>query len=158
MCAIDFPSTGARASMSCISLSNCCGYNACGPSLSAFSGWQWTSTIIPSAPPATEASPIGGILSRIPTAWLGSTIIGRWVSPRSTGIALKSRVLRVAFSKVRIPRSHRMTFSVPLASRYSAAIKKSSIVAESPRLRMTGFPSIPTFFRSSKFCILRAPI
>ena len=38
---------------------------------------------------------------------------GRWVSSFRTGTALISRVLRVAVSKVRMPRSQRMTSVVP---------------------------------------------
>ena len=144
--------------MSRISFSNCSGYSDWAPSESALSGLQCTSTIMPSAPAATAASAIGGTLSRIPTAWLGSTITGKWVSERTIGMAERSSVFLVARSKVRIPRSHKITSSVPEESRYSAAISHSSIVAERPRLRITGFPKAPTFFKSSKFCILRAPI
>src|ERR1039458_258345 len=44
------------------------------------------------------------------------------------------------------------------ASTYSAARRNSSSVADMPRLRRTGFPVFPAFFKSSKFCMLRAPI
>src|SRR6266496_1024453 len=49
------------------------------PSLTAFSGHGWTSTISPSAPMATPARDTAGTRLRLPVAWLGSRITGRWV-------------------------------------------------------------------------------
>ena len=83
----------------------------------------------PSAPAATPASAIGLISQRLPVAWLGSTITGRWVRWWSSGMAARSSVLRVYVSKVRMPRSHRITFGLPLLTMYSALISHSSIVA-----------------------------
>ena len=94
----------------------------------------------------------------MPTAWLGSTITGRCDSAFTTGIAEMSSVFRVYVSNVLMPRSQSTTSAVPAASRYSADKSHSSIVAEGPRFNRTGFPSEPTFFNSSKFCIFRAPI
>jgi 3-deoxy-7-phosphoheptulonate synthase len=96
--ATSFPTTGASTSRSRMSLSNCSGKRFWGPSERAWSGSQWTSTMRPSAPAAIAARAMGGTLSRRPTAWLGSTMMGRWVRERSTGMADRSRVLRVAFS------------------------------------------------------------
>ena len=48
----------------------------------------------------------------------------------SSGTMLMSRVYREWSEKVRIPRSHRMTFRFPSASRYSAASRNSSRVAD----------------------------
>lgn len=90
--------------------------------------------------------------------WLGSTIIGRWLSSLTKGMMLRSRVFRVAVSKVRMPRSQRMTLGLPLERMYSAAERNSSRRAERPRLRSMGFWSLPTARRSSKFCMLREPI
>ena len=143
--------------MSRMSLSNCSGYSDCAPSESALSGLQCTSTMIPSAPAATAARAIGDTLSRMPRAWLGSTMIGRCVILRKMGIAERSSVLRVARSYVRIPRSHKITFLQPDERRYSADISHSSIVAESPRFKITGLSIFPSRFNNSKFCILRAP-
>ncbi len=42
--------------------------------------------------------------------WLGSTMIGRWLSRCTAGTILRSRVLRVWSAKVRTPRSHRITW------------------------------------------------
>jgi hypothetical protein len=61
-----------------------------------------------------------------------------------TGTAFKSRVNRVAVSKVRMPRSHSITFSLPLAMMYSAAISHSSMVVAIPRLNMAGLRVRPT--------------
>ena len=41
-----------------------------------------------------------------PVAWLGSTMMGRWLFWRMTGTALISRVFLVEVSYVRMPRSH----------------------------------------------------
>ena len=40
---------------------------------------------------------------------------------------------------------------------YSADIRNSSRVAESPRFSSTGFFALPTRFSREKFCMLRAP-
>ena len=53
-------------------------------------------------------------------------------------------MLRVAVSKVRMPRSHRITCSLPAASRYSAASSRSSTLAARPRFSSTGLPALPT--------------
>ena len=82
---------------------------------------------------------------------------GRCVFSFKTQTALKSKVLRVAVSKVRIPRSQRATLEFPAAMIYSAALSHSSIVAERPRFNSTGIPVRPTSFKSSKFCIFLAP-
>ena len=66
-------------------------------------------------------------------------------------------MLRVAVSKVRMPRSHRITCSLPAASRYSAASSNSSTFAARPRFSSTGLPAFPTALSSEKFCMLRAP-
>ena len=66
---------------------------------------------------------------RLPVAWLGSTMTGRWVSRSSSGTAARSIVFRVYVSNVRMPRSHRMTLGLPELTMYSAAISHSSIVA-----------------------------
>ena len=76
----------------------------------------------------------------------------------TTGTALMSSVLRVAVSKVRMPRSQRITSRLPSLRMYSADISHSSIVAERPRLSSTGLPARPTSASSWKFCMLRAPI
>ncbi len=54
---------------------------------------------------------------------------GRWVRWWRSGTAARSIVLRVYVSNVRMPRSHRMTFGLPLLTMYSAAISHSSMVA-----------------------------
>ena len=74
------------------------------------------------------------------------------------GTAERSRVLRVYFSKVRMPRSHRMTCSLPPAMIYSALMIHSSMVLHRPRLSSTGLCILPTALSSWKFCMLRAPI
>jgi hypothetical protein len=83
--------------------------------------------------------------------------MGRWLSFSTTGMAEMSRVLRVAFSKVRMPRSQRITCWLPPARMYSADRSSSSMVALSPRLSSTGRRTLPRSFRRSKFCMLRAP-
>src|SRR5262245_1184878 len=103
------------------------------------------------------ARAIGITLSRRPVPWLGSTRMGRWLSFLTTGIAEMSSVLRVAFSKVRMPRSHRITCVLPPARMYSAESSHSSIVAERPRLSSTGRRTLPSSLSRSKFCMLRAP-
>ena len=73
-------------------------------------------------------------------AWLGSRITGRCVSSFSTGTAAISQVLRVAVSKVRMPRSQRITFGLPCATMYSADISSSLMVELMPRFSSTGRP------------------
>ena len=58
----------------------------------------------------------GSTSRRSPDAWLGSTITGRCVCSFSHGTAERSSVKRVAVSNVRIPRSHRITASLPSLS------------------------------------------
>ena len=94
----------------------------------------------------------------LPVAWLGSTMTGRWVFSWMMGTADRSRVLRVYFSKVRMPRSQRITCSLPPAMIYSALMIHSSMVLHRPRLSRTGLCILPTALSSWKFCILRAPI
>ncbi len=53
-------------------------------------------------------------------------------------------MLRVAVSKVRMPRSHRITLGLPSAMMYSAAESSSSIEAAMPRLSRTGRSQRPT--------------
>ena len=57
------------------------------------------------------------------------------------GTAERSIVFRVWVSNVRMPRSHRITFGLPAATMYSAAIRHSSIVAPNPRFSITGLPA-----------------
>ena len=56
-----------------------------------------------------------------------------------------------------LPRSHKITLSLPPAIMYSADISHSSIVADKPRFSKIGLSVLPSSFKSSKFCILRAP-
>ena len=65
---------------------------------------------------------------------------------------------RVEVSKVRMPRSQRMTFGLPPLSTYSADSSHSWIDVDMPRLSSTGLPTAPTLRSSEKFCTLRAPI
>jgi len=51
-----------------------------------------------------------------------------------------------------------MTLSFPSDRIYSAAMSHSSMVAEIPRFKRTGLLRRPTVFKSSKLCMLRAPI
>ena len=57
-------------------------------------------------------------------------------------------MFRVDASNVRIPRSHRITFGLPAATMYSAAMSSSSIVAPKPRLSITGRATRPAALRS----------
>ena len=100
--------------------------------------------IRPSAPAATAALDTRLTSSHLPVPWLGSTMTGRWVSCLSIGTALMSSVLRVYVSKVRMPRSHSMTRSLPCERMYSADISSSSMVDIMPRLSSTGFCASPT--------------
>ncbi|MPM71896.1 hypothetical protein SDC9_118867 [bioreactor metagenome] len=56
-----------------------------------------------------------------------------------------------------MPRSQRITFSLPPAIMYSADIIHSSIVAARPLFSRIGTCVLPSSFSNSKFCILRAP-
>ncbi len=85
-------------------------------------------------------------------------MIGRWLVACTTGTAEMSRVLRVAGSKVRMPRSHSTTSRLPRWAMYSAAISHSSIVAVMPRLSSTGLPDSPTACSRPKLAMLRVPI
>src|SRR5215831_1093418 len=76
---------------------------------------------------------------------------GKCESFFSTGTALRSRVKRVDVSKVRIPRSHRMTSGVPAERMYSAERRNSWMLVAMPRLRRTGLPISPTRRRRVKF-------
>ncbi len=82
---------------------------------------------------------------------------GRCDSRCTIGMAEMSRVLRVACSNVRMPRSHSTMSRLPRCAMYSAAISHSSYVAAKPRLSSTGLPAAPTACSSGKFCMLRVP-
>ena len=84
-------------------------------------------------------------------------MIGRWESERTSGTALRSRVLRVAVSKVRTPRSQRTTSRLPWPTMYSALSSHSSTVLLRPRLSITGLPAWPTASSREKFWALRVP-
>ena len=56
-----------------------------------------------------------------------------------------------------MPRSQRMTFSLPAAMMYSALISSSSMVLARPRLSKMGLSHLPSSLSSSKFCMFRAP-
>ena len=58
-----------------------------------------------------------------------------------------SQVLRVAVSKVRMPRSHSITFGLPWATMYSADISSSLMVELRPRFSRTGRPHLPSVFQ-----------
>jgi len=76
----------------------------------------------------------------------------------TTGMAFTSNVLRVAVSKVRMPRSHRSICVLPRVAMYSAACSHSSIVEDMPRFSITGTRVCPTSFSREKFVMFRAPI
>src|SRR5262250_807386 len=147
--------TGLSSRMSCVNFD---GLSDCGPSESASSGLGCTSMMSPSAPHATAPLAMGATRSQCPVPWDGSTTTGRWESFFNTGTALRSRVKRVDVSKVRIPRSHRMTSGVPAERMYSAERRNSWMLVAMPRLRRTGLPISPTRRRRVKFWMLRAPI
>ena len=65
---------------------------------------------------------------------------------------------RVPGSKLRMPRSHRMTPGAPPSSRYSAAASHSSTVAPKPRLSSTGRPARAAALSSDVAAMVRAPI
>src|SRR5499433_858105 len=147
--------TGLSSRMSCVNFD---GLSDCGPSESASSGLGCTSMMSPSAPHATAPLAMGATRSQCPVPWDGSTTTGRCESFFSTGTALRSRVKRVDVSKVRIPRSHRMTSGVPAERMYSAERRNSWMLVAMPRLRRTGLPISPTRRSRVKFWMLRAPI
>src|SRR5690606_36929559 len=102
---IDLPSAGTMMRSWSISRWNSAGAGDCAPAASPLSGSTCASRRRPSAPAATAARAIAGTLSRMPTPWLGSATTGRWERFSITGMAEMSMVLRVAVSKVRMPRS-----------------------------------------------------
>jgi hypothetical protein len=130
----------------------------CAASESALSGCGCTSTIAPSSPAAAAASTIGSTSVRRPLACEGSTITGRCVSSLRRSAPPRSSTLRVCESKLRMPRSHSTTRSLPSTRMYSAASKSSSSVAERPRLSKIGRPVRAAARSSGTFCMLRAPI
>ncbi len=140
-----------------ISASNSSRSSCWKPSDSAWSGRWCVSIISPSAPAASAARAHGSRMSFRPSAWLTSTMTGSEVSCLSSGIAEMSSVLRVQRSKVRMPRSHSTTASLPSDRMYSAESSSSSRVAMKPRLSSTGLPSRPIAFSSSVLYMLRAP-
>ena len=75
-------------------------------------------------------------------------MIGRCDSRCTIGIAVRSNMLRAIVSKLRMPRSHRITWPLPSARMYSALRSRSLIVAAMPRLSSTGFFILPTVFSS----------
>ena len=156
---IFLPKNSTSLPMNCISSSNWSGVRLWAPSHLALAGLLWTSIIRPSAPAATAALASSGTIQAWPQAWLGSTMTGRWVILWSMTTPARSSVLRILVSKVRMPRSQRITFSLPSAMMYSALITNSSSVLARPRLSRTGFfcskriKSAHCFDKSSLCCI-----
>src|SRR3972149_6012986 len=80
---------------------------------------------------------------------------GRWLTRLITGMALISKVKRVAVSYERMPRSQRMTSRLPWERMYSAASSHSSMVARSILpdefflVRFADEPDLLTDFTSS---------
>ena len=74
--------------------SSCQGKIDCAPSERACSGLSCTSSIKPSQPTATAARESGITLLRLPVPWLGSTMMGKWLSRWMAGTMLRSSVLR----------------------------------------------------------------
>ncbi len=105
----------------------------CAESDNATAGSGCTSAITASAPIARAAFAVGNNKSLRPVECVTSTTTGKCVSFFKIGTAEMSNVLRVALSYVRIPRSHRIIWSLPCAMMYSAALMNSSIVAANPR-------------------------
>src|SRR5205814_1468897 len=110
----------------------------------------------PSAPAATAARATGSTRYHFPVPCDGSATTGRCESFLRSGIALMSKVFRVYFSNVRIPRSQRITFGFPFARMYSADRSSSSTVADIPRFSNTGLDCSPQASSSDKFCMLLA--
>src|SRR6266404_6880404 len=92
-----------------ITFSNCARSSDCGPSESARSGQGCTSTMIPSAPTAIAARETAPIRLCLPVPCEGSAITGKCDSSLASAIEARSIVLRVAVSKVLMPRSHNTT-------------------------------------------------
>src|ERR1700704_4204072 len=91
--------------------------------------------IRPSAPAATAARAIGATISRRPAPWLGSAMIGRWLSFLTTGIAGMSNVLRVAVSNVVLPApQHPPGRGQPLLDRRRDAALEEHGLARVPQL------------------------
>jgi hypothetical protein len=100
---------------------------------------------------------MGATSERCPVLWEGSTMTGRCDRCWTMATAERSRVLRLAVSNVRMPRSHRMMSRLPEEAAYSAASSHSSIVADRPLFSIRGFPVSEQARSRSKFCMLRAP-
>ena len=137
--------------------SNCSGVMDWAPSHRAWGGSLCTSMSRPSAPAAMAAMLIRSTIHALPQAWEGSTTTGRWDSCFTASTAERSRVLRVKVSKVRMPRSQRITLLLPPAMMYSALMSHSSMVEDNPRLSRMGLEVLPSCFKRSKFCMFRAP-
>ena len=75
-------------------------------------------------------------------------MIGKWLKDLTKGTILKSSVLRVAVSNVRIPRSHNITLLLPPDKIYSAASNHSSKVLLMPLFNKTGLLILLNALRS----------
>jgi hypothetical protein len=84
-------------------------------------------------------------------------MIGKCDRPFTFGTADRSSMFRVDSSKLRTPRSQRMTRRFPCDRTYSADIKRSLTVALMPRFSKTGVRVRPTSLSRSKFCMFLAP-
>ena len=68
-----------------------------------------------------------------------------------------SKVFLVSDSKVRIPLSHRITFSFPCAMMYSADIGNSFMVAQRPRLRITSYIDVSDLCKEPEILHVAGP-
>lgn len=123
----------------------------CAESDNATAGSGCTSAITASTPIASAAFAVGRSKSFRPVECVTSTTTGKCVSFFKIGTAEISSVLRVAFSYVRIPRSHKIISSFPCAIIYSAAWTNSSIVAAMPRFNNTGLLVFPKVLINRSF-------
>jgi len=103
------PTAGAMIRNCDINSSNCSKRSDCAPSLRAWSGSGCTSISKPSAPAATAARPMGATMSRRPVPCEGSAMMGRCESFFTTGWRKCPSYCACRVSKVRMPRSHRIT-------------------------------------------------
>ena len=106
---------------------------------------------------AAAAMAMGSAYLEYPVLLLTSTMTGRWESSCSTGTAERSRVFFVYVSKVLMPLSQSMTFSLPPAITCSALIRSSFKVVARPLFISTGLRVFPISKSSSVFCIFLAP-
>jgi len=154
--AVRSPAQRSATAQVCTSAAYWCGRAPCGPSDSAFSGQLWTSDVNAVGAGGEGGTRHGWDQSGRPVAWLGSTMIGKWLWP----LTLARRSCRACCASSPRTTAPRARTAPRSGSPLRECIRRHEQVfhrGAHARFSSTGLRVWPTSLSRSKFCMLRAP-